>query len=139
VRQAAKILDHPLVHRLLDFDQPLAALVISIPHFVPDEEALAAVRSLRDALAPGSYLALTHAGADTLPAEAREKLQRFWESTRNPMFFHSSSQLAEFFEGLTLVEPGLVHIPLWRPDSPEDLLFDQPERTSGYAGVGRSA
>jgi hypothetical protein len=90
-------------------------------------------------LLPGGYLALTHASADNLPPEARDELQRFWESTRNAMFFRSRSQLAEFFEGLSLVDPGLVHIPLWRPDSPEDLLLDQPERTSGYAGVGRCA
>ena len=138
VRQAAKILDNPMVHRLLDFNQPLAVLLISILHFVPDAQALAAVRTLREALPPGSYLALTHASADNLPPDARASLERFWESTRNNMFFRSKSQLAEFFDGLALVEPGLVHIPLWRPDSPEDLLFDEPERTNGYAGVGRS-
>jgi hypothetical protein len=139
VRQAAKILDDAQVHRLLDFNKPLAVLLISILHFVPDEQAFAAVRTLREALPPGGYLALTHASADNLPPEARDELQRFWESTRNAMFFRSRSQLAEFFEGLSLVDPGLVHIPLWRPDSPEDLLLDQPERTSGYAGVGRCA
>ena len=138
VRQAAHILQDPLVHRLLDFDKPLAVLLISILHFVPDEEAFPAVRILRDALPPGGYLALTHASADNMSPEARADLERFWESTRNLMYFRSRSQLAEFFEGLALVEPGLVHIPLWRPDSPEDLLFEEPERTSGYAGVGHS-
>ena len=138
VRQAAKILDDASVHRLLDVDKPLAVLLISILHSVPDEEAFPAVRILRDALPPGGYLALTHASADNMSPEARADLERFWESTRNLMYFRSRSQLAEFFEGLALVEPGLVHIPLWRPDSPEDLLFEEPERTSGYAGVGHS-
>ena len=138
VRQAPEILDDPLVHRLLDFNQPLAVLLIAILHFIPDKDAFAAVRTLREALPPGSYLALTHASADNLPPEARDNLQRFWESTRNAMYFRSRSQQAEFFEGLSLVEPGLVHIPLWRPDSPDDLLYDEPERTSAYAGMGRA-
>jgi hypothetical protein len=138
VRQVGQILEDPLVHRMLDFNQPLAVLLISILHFVPDEEAFAAVRTLREALPPGGYLALTHASADNLPPEARDSLQRFWDSTRNRMFFRSRSQQAEFFEGLELIDPGLVHIPLWHPDTPEDLFFDEPERTSGYGGVGRS-
>jgi S-adenosyl methyltransferase len=137
VRQVAHILQDPPVHRLLDFNKPLAVLLISMLHFVPDDEAIPAVRMLREALPPGSYLALTHASADNMSPEARADLERFWESTRNLMYFRSRSQLTEFFEGLALVDPGLVHIPLWRPDSPEDLFFDEPERTSGYAGVGR--
>lgn len=46
-------------------------------------------------------------------------------------------EVAQFFEGLELVEPGLVCIPLWRPESEDDLLFDQPARSNGYAAVGR--
>jgi len=53
----------------------------------------------------------------------------------NPV--RTREQIADLFEGLDLVEPGLVYIPLWRPESEDDLLFDQPARSNGYVGVGR--
>jgi hypothetical protein len=49
----------------------------------------------------------------------------------------SGAGIARFFEGFELVEPGLVPIPLWRPDAPDDLFVDEPARCPGYAGVGR--
>jgi hypothetical protein len=53
------------------------------------------------------------------------------------MKYRSRADIARFFEGFGLVEPGLVYVPLWRPDGPHDLLVDEPERCLGYAGVGR--
>jgi len=49
----------------------------------------------------------------------------------------SKTQIAQFFEGLELVEPGLVYSPQWRPDTPNDIFLDEPWRAFGYGGVGR--
>jgi hypothetical protein len=138
VRRPEQFLHHPDLSRLLDVRQPVGVLVVAVLHFVgDDEEAYRAVRVLRDAVAPGSYLAITHASTEGFPPEAREQHNRISRSTPTPIKFRSRADIARFFDGFELVEPGLVLTPLWRPHGPDDLFVDQPERSSAYAGVGR--
>jgi len=90
---------------------------------------------LRDALAPGSYVVVTHGTNDgqvTRVTDAHELYAR----NAAPFRLRSHAEILRFFDGLDLVEPGLVRIPLWRPDSPADAT-QHPERIAGYAGVGR--
>jgi hypothetical protein len=98
-----------------------------------------AVAELRDALAPGSMLILTHASYEgiPLPAERAEGAVDVYKDIRNPLIMRSREEIARFFEGYDMVEPGLVPMPRWRPDTaPED---EDPYAFSGFAGVGRSA
>ena len=55
----------------------------------------------------------------------------------NPARARTRAEVAQLFEGFELVEPGLVYTPRWRPEEPDDVLLDQPERSLAFAGVGR--
>jgi hypothetical protein len=137
-RQPEQILNHADTSQLLDLSRPLGVLVVSMLHFVPDDdEAYHLVRTLREAAAPGSYLVISHASNDQLSRETIEQMQRIYARTPTPIKARSGAEIARFFEGFELVEPGLVPIPLWRPDAPDDLFVDEPARCPGYAAVGR--
>jgi len=136
-RDIPNILTHPDVHRLLDFSRPVGVLVIALLHFITDDdEAHGLVRALRDALALGSYLAIAHATTDDVPEEAARQLAQLYAGTTNPGRGRSRNEIKAFFAGLTLVEPGVVLAPLWRPESSRDLFLDEPGRAINYVGVG---
>ena len=137
-RQPEDILAHPETRRLLDLSQPTAVLLLSILLFITDdEEAYGIVRTFRDALAPGSYIAISHPTGEGLPQDELERAKQLYAATGNPVNIRSGAQIEGFFDGLELVEPGLVHIPLWRPEGPRDLYLDRPEQSQYYGGVGR--
>jgi SAM-dependent methyltransferase len=121
---------------LIDFKQPVAVLLAGVLHFVPDQDDPAGVvGALREALAPGSYLLVSHATADGQPPEVIEA-QRLSGRTATEIVLRSGDQIGAYFEGFDLVEPGLVFIPQWRPD-PGDPVDEHPERVGAYAGVGK--
>ncbi|MFF5438510.1 SAM-dependent methyltransferase [Streptomyces achromogenes] len=135
-----EILTSPRLERLIDLKRPVALLLVAILHFVDDaDDPYGAMAELREALAPGSLLILTHATYEgiPLPAERAEGAVDVYKDIRNPLIMRSRDEVARFFEGYDMVEPGLVQMPHWRPDSaPED---EDPYAFAGYAGVGRSA
>jgi SAM-dependent methyltransferase len=138
VRRPDYILGHPEVGQLLDFGRPMAVSLLTLLHFVADEEqAYQAVRMLRDALVPGSYIAISHGTRDNAPPETIEQMEMLLRGTSVASRYRSHAEIGRFFEGLEVVEPGLVHIPLWRPEGPDDVLLDEPERVLVYGGVGR--
>ncbi|MEU6468412.1 SAM-dependent methyltransferase [Streptomyces massasporeus] len=140
LRKPQEILRSPEVERLIDLNQPVALLLVAILHFVEDEDdPYGAVAELREALAPGSLLVLTHASYEgiPLPPERAGGAVDVYEDIRNPLIMRSREEIARFFEGYDMVEPGLVAMPHWRPDTaPED---EDPYAFSGFAGVGRTA
>lgn len=135
-RRPEHILTHPTVHRLLDFQQPVAVLLVALLHFIVDDaEVRDLIRRLHAALPSGSYLAMTHASYEGKPRESQEH-QRLYARTSTPMTMRARDEIAGFFDRFEVVEPGIVYIPLWRPEGPDDVLLDQPERCTGFAGVG---
>ncbi|WP_077796479.1 SAM-dependent methyltransferase [Streptomyces sp. JHA26] len=134
------ILTSPQVERLIDLNRPVALLLVAILHFVEDaDDPYAAVAELRDALAPGSLLVLTHASYEGIPSSAERAggAVDVYKDIRNPLVVRSRDEIARFFEGYDMVEPGLVPMPRWRPGTaPED---EDPYAFSGLAGVGRTA
>jgi hypothetical protein len=133
-----QILSHPVVEHLLDFSRPMGVLLLTVLHFVvEDEKAYGAVRTLRDALATGSYIALSQLSYDDAPPEIVEPLRQIGARSEILSKARSYAETLRFFDGLELVEPGLVHLPLWRPEAPDDMMLDCPERVLGWAGVGR--
>ncbi len=140
LRKPREILDSPQVQALIDQNRPVALLLVAILHFVEDtDDPYAAVTELRDALAPGSLLVLTHASYEgiPLPPERAEGAVDVYKGIRNPLVMRSREAIARFFEGYDMVEPGLVPMPQWRPETaPED---EDPYSFSGFAGVGRKA
>lgn len=139
-RQIEQVLAHPEVARLLDFRRPVAVLLVSLLHFIPDDgEAYGLVRALRQVVPSGSYLALAHASTEGLPAATREQIVRLYGGASSPICFRSQDEIGRFFEGLEPVHPGLVYLSQWRPEGVEDLFADRPERCIGLAGMGRKA
>ncbi|MEV0227722.1 SAM-dependent methyltransferase [Streptomyces sp. NPDC050704] len=140
LRKPQEILGNSQVQRLIDLNQPVALLLVAILHFVENEDdPYGAVAELRDALAPGSLFIVTHASYEgiPLPEERAAGTVDVYKDIRNPLIMRSREDIARFFEGYDMVEPGLVPMPNWRPDSaPED---EDPYSYSGFAGVGRKA
>ncbi|MEU8374393.1 SAM-dependent methyltransferase [Micromonospora sp. NPDC048894] len=136
LRRPEAILRHPEVTRLIDFSQPVAVLVVAVLHFIPHadhpEETL---RTLRAALAPGSHLVLSQAGEDGRRRAERVEAERVYRRTDNPLCIRSRAELTAFFDGFTLVDPGVVWVPQWRPETPESA--EDAERAGFLGGVGR--
>lgn len=101
-----------------------------------DEVAYRLVNNLSDTLAPGSYVAISHPTDDNLPREQTEQAKKLYGSTGNPVSIRTYDQVERFFAGLELVEPGIVYVSRWRPESPDDLFVDQPVSSGYYGGVG---
>ncbi|MDQ5855850.1 MAG: SAM-dependent methyltransferase [Actinomycetota bacterium] len=129
------ILDNPRAKRLIDPDQPLAVLMVAILHFFPDEaDAASIVAQYRKVMAPGSHLALSHASHQGPPDQVRP-LTEHYRRTTAPLTMRTRLEIEGLLSGFEVVAPGLVFLPLWRPDSPVD-VGDHPERF-GLAVVGR--
>ncbi|MEU6021799.1 SAM-dependent methyltransferase [Micromonospora sp. NPDC047134] len=142
LRDPSSILTHPQVTALLDFDRPIGLVLGAVLHFVPDDEtAHAAVGRLLAAMAPGSHLLISHATADEAPHEQDEidmVHDIYRHRTATPLGLRTRAQIERFFDGLDLVDPGVVWLPLWRP-APDDPQYfaDDPTRSAGIGGVGR--
>jgi len=125
-----------LASPLIDFSQPVALLMVAVLHFVPDTAAPhEAVARYVSALAPGSYLVLSH-GVEDPALVGRDEVDRLYETSSTPGVRRTHAEIEGFFTGLDLVEPGLVWTPQWRPDSPED-VGEHPEASLIVAGVAR--
>ncbi|MEH6375789.1 SAM-dependent methyltransferase [Streptomyces sp. KLMMK] len=141
-RKPHDILTSDEVGRLLDLDRPVALLLVAVLHFVEDQDdPWAAVAELRDALAPGSLLVLTHATTETGPIKPEEGrgVSGVYRNVGSPLLMRSRPEVARFFDGFEMVEPGLVAMPDWRPDPVESAggADDDPAMYVGFAGVGR--
>jgi hypothetical protein len=136
LRRVDTILDHPDLRGLIDFDRPIAILMLAILHAIPDRDDPAGiVARLRDRIPSGSYLAVSHVTYESLP-EVWESMAELSKRTNNPVTPRGRAEIAGFFTGFEVVEPGLVWVPLWHPESPDD-VGDAPERSSNYVGIGR--
>lgn len=135
LRAPREILDHPALSTFLDLSQPVALLLVAVLHFFPDgEDPASLVAVLRGALAPGSYLVISHGTTDVQPQHVADAMAHY-DQTTAPFQPRGYPDVLRFFGGYDLIEPGLVHVPLWRPDTPEDA--DRPEQAAAYGGVGR--
>ncbi|MEU4408949.1 SAM-dependent methyltransferase [Streptosporangium sp. NPDC023963] len=115
LRRPQEILDHPRVRATLDFTRPIGVFTVAVWHFVTDDTAHDLMARLRDALAPGSYLGLTHACSDTMPEDEASAGLAVYGQTRNPVRLRTMREVGELFEGFELLEPGLVLAADWRP------------------------
>ncbi|MFF4413411.1 SAM-dependent methyltransferase [Streptosporangium sp. NPDC001559] len=122
--------------RTLDLDRPVAVMLLGILNFILDtDEALSIVRGLMAAVPSGSYLVLTHPTLE-LGGEANVEAMRFWnEHATPPITARSGEEIARFFDGLEILDPGLVSCSLWRPDLPE--IGELPTRISQYGALAR--
>lgn len=120
----------------LDLGRPVAVLLVSVLHFVGDERRPAeVVAGYLDAMVPGSYLVLSHARSDG--RRDMSDVAEIYRNSRNPMRFRSQEEVSELFGSLTVLEPGVVPIPLWHPESEDDVPPDVDDGYPGLCGVGR--
>ncbi|WP_433236808.1 SAM-dependent methyltransferase [Streptosporangium sp. CA-135522] len=132
-----ELLADPGLRRLIDLERPVAILIASALQFIPDEDdPFKSVSLLRDSVAAGSHLVIAHAVFDTRPEAAgplvdiyREVLGRSEDASR------TRNQVLRFFDGMELVDPGLVYIRQWRPDNA--FAAQRPEKMWTVAGIAR--
>ncbi len=136
LRHPDRILRHPKLRRLLNLNEPTAVLIVAVLHFVPDNDRPAELlRTLYDALTPGSWLVLSQASDEGRAETERSDAEMVYQRTGSPLWFRNRSELTTLFDGFELVEPGVVWVPQWRPETPESSVNAE---TSGFlGGVGR--
>jgi S-adenosyl methyltransferase len=122
----------------LNFDEPVAVLLIAIMHFIPDEdEPWEVIGRLMAAVPPGSFLVVSHATEDHAPRDSGgDQLNDVYANTTSGgVTLRSSQDFAKFFAGLELVSPGVTDITGWRPVMPG--AENDPDETVFYGAVGR--
>jgi hypothetical protein len=136
LRDPQAILSHPAVRETLDFSRPIALLIVSVLHFIPDEEKPAGILAvLLDALPSGSYFVSSHVSAEHNPEMIGAAVRAYHEGglAAQARDSHDFAQLA--FSGLELVPPGVVLASEWRPDVEQPRPL--PSEVNGYAGIAR--
>jgi O-methyltransferase involved in polyketide biosynthesis len=120
----------------LDLSRPVAITMLGILPFIGDDgEARRIVARLLAAVPPGSYLAVTHSTSEATGARVVEAVRQWNEVAPTPYTLRTPAQIAAFFEGLELVEPGLVPCPQWRP-GPQD-IGSATGNMDEYCALGR--
>lgn len=134
MRDQQALLDHPDVHRLIDFGQPVAVLFLSVVHHLTDaDQPRRVLRTVIDQAAPGSYLGLSQVVADD-PARGARMTEHIagsgipWQ-TRTP------AEVDAFLDGLEPVEPGLANLVDWRPDADQPPLAPVAPELRPYLGA----
>jgi hypothetical protein len=136
-RRTDEILNDPEVRRLIDFDQPVAVLMLAVLHFIDDRDhPPGIVARLRASMAPGSYLVVSHVTADFDSDSKVRDARAVYDKATFQITLRSREQVMRLFDGFEPVDPGLTTLSLWRPD-PGTTLPLQAERQWCYAGVGR--
>jgi hypothetical protein len=120
LREPDSILDHPALRELIDLSEPVGMLMTGVMMFVSDtSDPWALVSRYVSAIAPGSYLSLSHLTDDYKPPAAAEGFRAVFDTATEHMYFRSKAKVERFFEGLELVqpyegaEPGVTFTGLW--------------------------
>ncbi|GAA2288651.1 SAM-dependent methyltransferase [Nonomuraea roseoviolacea subsp. roseoviolacea] len=141
VRDPVGILKNPDVTGLLDFSKPVAVLLVAVMHFVSEDEGPEEIiGTLREVMAPGSHLVMSHGTSDARP-DAVSKGVEVYRSATSPLTLRSRERVRELFAGFDLVEPGMVWLPQWRPDQTDmiDFAAEDPQSSLIVCGVGRKS
>ena len=119
---------------MIDLGKPVAIVLAAVLHHVPDEDSphkLAGM--LMAAVAPGSYLVISHATSEGIGADAAGQVRELYAQASTPVVFRSRAEVAGFFEGLELVPPGIGNVADWHT-GPQPA---ESGRTMVVGGVGR--
>lgn len=132
LRKPIKILGHPGLRSIINFDEPVAVLLFAILHFIGEEESPhSLVDALKNAMLSGSYLALSHITDDHVSAEVSRQAQCLYEDATATAVPRTHAQVRRFFDGLDLIPPGVVDVSAWHPESL------RPPRTLLYGGIAQ--
>ena len=139
IMHPAELLADPDLRQVIDLDRPVAVLLFGVLQYIPDgSEPFRRVAELRDALPAGSHIVITHVVFDSRPDAAEPIVNLYRKMLGHPEGdARTRETVLPFFDGLDLVEPGLVYVREWRPDSP--FLSERPDKAWVIVGVGRTA
>jgi hypothetical protein len=136
LRDVDTVLSAPETRRLIDFDRPLAVMMVAALHYVShDDDVHGIVEGYRAKLVPGSYLAISHTTEDPRP-EVAAVIKKIFDETATPVTHRTRDEVAALFDGLEILPPGVVWTPEWRPLDASDPLHHEPARSSTFAAVG---
>jgi hypothetical protein len=129
-----QVLSRPEVTSLIDFTKPVGLLLLNVLHFVDPAEVTPALGVFRAALAPGSYLAITHGAADQ--SSDGEGISQVYAGAYGFAHWRTEEELVELFGDFQFVEPGVVQLSDWRPEpSPLSGRFVEGNSLNCYAAV----
>ncbi len=135
LRQPEHIID--AARKTLDFARPMGLMLLGIlHHLTDDEEAYAVMRQLVDALPSGSYVVINHATNAVFGKDSDEAAGHWNQFGKPPLVLRSPDAIRRFFDGLELLEPGVVTCSQWRN---EVLPWGLPDPVDEFCGVGRKA
>jgi hypothetical protein len=118
--------------RTLDFSRPVAIMLIAILHAIGGDDPYQILAKLMDAVPPGSYLALSHVASDIDPEQIAEATARLNQLSHQHFTLRDHAQVLRFFDGLELLEPGVVRVEEWRASE-----LETRHRSAMWGGVGR--
>ncbi|HEY2576876.1 MAG TPA: SAM-dependent methyltransferase [Streptosporangiaceae bacterium] len=122
----AGILADPALREMIDFTQPVAVLLLSILHFIPDAADPAdLIAQLLGPFPAGSHVAISHATPDTVPEVS--DVERVFDEATEQAHVRSRTKIAKLVAGLEILEPGLAWPPEWRPDSKDEVPANAAE------------
>ena len=128
----SQVLDAPLLHEHLDLSRPVAVLLVSVLHFVRDDRLPPRLtRAYMEAMVPGSYLVLSHGTVEDNTGASDAEAIYNQDRSPNALRMRTPAEVEAMFGDLTLLDPGVVRIPLWRPESPSAI----PAGVDGYPGL----
>lgn len=137
LRDPEHVLSHPGLDALIDFSRPVALLMTLVLDLIPPADSpYEAVATFRDALSPGSFLVLSHATDDGREPGVFTGISGSQVTASTQLSMRSRAEIARFFDGLNLVDPGVVFLSRWRPTG------EHPIRGGtrwGYCGVGEKS
>lgn len=137
LRDPASVLSDVREAGLIDLDRPVGVLLIAVLHLVSDQDRPhEVVAALRDELPSGSYVVISHLSSASRPEDAAALGDHAQKRSGVPIIFRSREQITAMFDGLDLVEPGVVELPQWHPESSDD-VDEAPGRSLGLAGAAR--
>lgn len=137
LRSPEALFGDPRLYELIDLARPVGMLLVGVLHLLNDaEDPAGVVAAIRDRITPGSYVVISHLTTAQRPDEAAVLGEQAQRESGVGIYFRSREEIVAMFEGLTVVEPGVVEWSLWRPESAED-VHEAPGRSLGLAGVGR--
>lgn len=138
VREPEAIISDRDVTTLLDLSRPIAVLFFTVFHFVIDDaQAAGIMRFWAKRLPSGSYVAISHGTFENAPQDVIDKVAPLYKRSVTEIHLRTRAELTRFFDGLDLLEPGVVYIPEWRPEDEDDLFINEPEQTLQIGGVAR--